>query len=138
MITVGAVYGGPEHRDSRVCAIISAVGLAATEARGPFEFGTAPAVNVVYYVPGSLDRPDWTGLRDGRFSRKEQMLMVQVALPEKVVGGEGALDFAIEALYGANAIAFDVFDEKGMQYPLREAEALVERIAELARRNLGQ
>lgn len=39
------------------------------------------AVNVVFQIPGSNLSPEFEGLRSGLFSRKEQKLMVQVALP---------------------------------------------------------
>ena len=132
MITVGAVFRGPELRGCALDAVVRTVGRAAMKATGDFEFGSAPATNVVFHVPGTLGGPDWDGLRDGTFSRKERMLMVQVAVPEQIVGSEEAMDFIIEALRGANAIAFDVFEEKGMPFPLREAEALVDRIEEIA------
>jgi hypothetical protein len=40
-------------------------------------------LNVVFHVPGNLVKPDYTGERTGRFSKKEMLLMVQVALPEE-------------------------------------------------------
>ena len=136
MITIGVVYGGPESRDSDVFDALTAVSKAAISARGDFEFGSAPAVNVVFHVPGSLSRPDWDGMRDARFSRKKKLLMVQVALPDEVVSSDRAIHFIIEALHGANAVAFDVYQKKGMQYPLREAETVVNKIEELAKHML--
>ena len=127
------MHGGPESGESKVCDALRAVTTAAIGARGDFAFGSVPAVNVVFYVPGSFSRPDWDGLRDGRFSREEKLLLVQVAVPDEMVSSDGAMGFIIQALRGANAIAFHVYQEKGMEYPLRNAEALVSRIAELAR-----
>ena len=43
---------------------------------------TSPlAVHVVYQIPGEHARPDFVGVRTGRFSRKDLRLLVQVALP---------------------------------------------------------
>jgi hypothetical protein len=75
--------------------------------------------------------------KDGTFSLKKKMLMVQVAVPEEVVSqGTDSLDFMIESLHGANAIAFDVFGEHGIEYPLRQAELLVDQIRQLVSRRL--
>ena len=133
MITIGADYFGPELRDSKLFDVLSATMKATVDARGDFEFGSTPAVNVVFHVPGSLGGPDWRGSRDGTFSRKEKMLMVQVAVPEELISSDAAIDFIIESLRGANAIAFDSYEEHGLQFPLREAEALVSRIEELVK-----
>ena len=100
----------------------------AAELRGNFEFGSRPAVNVVFYVPGSLGSPDWDGLRDAKFSRQQQLLMVQVAVPENIVESANPEDFVIESLYGANAVAFEFFRQKNMDFPLAEAEQLVASI----------
>ena len=53
-----------------------------------------------------------------------------------MIASDQAIDFIIEALHGANAIAFDYYAGKGIEYPLPEAEALVNRIAELAENTL--
>ncbi len=40
-------------------------------------------MNVVFQIPGNLLRPDFEGVRTGHFSKKERLLMVQVALPDE-------------------------------------------------------
>jgi hypothetical protein len=42
------------------------------------------SVNVVYQIPGQFLDPEFEGVRTGRFSRKEALLLVQAALPRKV------------------------------------------------------
>lgn len=130
MISIGSVLEGPELRHSSIDEALAKAMEAAVESRDHFELGSAPSVNVVFYVPGSLGRPDWDLLRSGRFSRKDKLLMVQVAVPEDIVSSDSAVDFVINSLYGANAIALDEFGEKGMEYPLAEAEELVGKIRE--------
>lgn len=128
MISIGAVFRGSELKDSSIDQKIKAVGKSAEKLRGDFEFGESPAINVVFHVPGSMGGPDWDGLRDAKFSRQQQLLMVQVAVPESVVDSATPEVFLIESLYGANVIAFEFFRQKGMQYPLVDAEKLVSEI----------
>jgi len=128
MIHIGAVYGGPELEGSAAYRTISAVRRALEELRGPFEDGTGPATNVVFFVPGSLDSPDWSGARDARFSRKRQLLMVQVAIPANLVGSPDLRAFLVRALHDSNAIAVEVFRKKGFQFPLSDAECLVDKV----------
>ncbi len=128
MISLGNVLKGPELSGSQVDRAIMAATKAAAELRGEFEFGSSPAVNVVFHVPGSMGSPDWDGLRDATFSRQQQLLMVQVAVPESVVESANPEEFVIESLYGANAVAFEFFRQKNMDFPLAEAEKLVASI----------
>ncbi len=128
MISIGAVFRGPELQDSRIDLAIRAAGKAAKTLRGEFEIGNSPAINVVFYVPGSTGRLDWDGIRDSKFSRQQQLLMIQVAVPDEIILSTKADLFVIESLYGANAVAFEFFRQKGMQFPLADAEKLVSEI----------
>jgi hypothetical protein len=47
-------------------------------------------VNVVLQIPGSVLRPDFTGVRTGRFSPMRRLLLVEVALPEEPSEAIGA------------------------------------------------
>ena len=101
MISIGAVFRGPELRDSRIDRAIKAVGKTAEMLRGEFEFGNSPAINVVFYVPGSTGSLDWEGMRDSKFSRQQQLLMVQVAVPDEIAQSTTPSMFVVESLYGA-------------------------------------
>ena len=41
-------------------------------------------LNVVFHVPGNMLKPEFVGVRTGRFSKSRALLMVQVAVPEEV------------------------------------------------------
>ena len=138
MISIGSVLKGPELRGSHTDRILTEIAKAAMECRGAFEFGASPAVNVVFYVPGSLGSPDWEGVRDGKYSRKQQVLMVQVAVPSHLMGAASLKAHLLESLHGANAVCFELFCQKGLRFPLQEAEALVERIKERVTRSSGE
>jgi hypothetical protein len=87
-------------------------------------------VNVVFYVPGSLsDFPLITKIAAGRFSRKRKLLLVEVPVPRHVAESGGSVEFVIDALHQANAIAADVFERKGVvEFNLKRAEAIVEKV----------
>lgn len=136
MIIIGAELSGPELSGTPVDKAIRAVMKAELELNGDFKEGTVPAVNVVFCVAGSLGRPDWDHSQVGKYSAKSKLLLVQAAVPEEVVHSETALDYVTEELYGANANAFEFYRQKGMQFPLADAEKLVARIRELAEKKL--
>ena len=132
MISIGSVLRGPELRESNISDALRIAAKTLIRVRGDLELGSVPSVNVVFYVPGSQGQPDWDGLRDGRYSAKDKLLMVQVAVPEEMVSSNSALEFIVDSLHGANAVAFEVFRQKGMDYPLRKAEELVASIRDIA------
>tara|TARA_R110002095_G_scaffold153786_4_gene133622 strand:+ start:142 stop:768 length:627 start_codon:yes stop_codon:yes gene_type:complete len=128
MISIGTVLKGSELSSSVVDQTMKAVTKAFSELRGDFVFGSSPALYVVFHVPGSMGCPDWDGLREATFSQSKQLLIVQVAVPEDVARGDKVREFMIESLYGANAVAFEFFRQKNMNYPLEDAEKLVSNV----------
>lgn len=133
MILIGAYHGGPELRGTPIERAITAAMRAAVEARGCYAEGSVPAVNVVFCTPGSVvGQPDWDHGRVGKYSAKSKLVLVQVAVPANVVESKAALDFVIQELHGANALAFEFYRQKKMEFPLAEAAQLVGRIRQSA------
>jgi hypothetical protein len=85
VISIGAVFLGPGLEGSEPDRQVTAIMETAEGCTGSDRVDMGPGINVVYYFEGSLDSPDWEGARDGKFSRKRQLLMVQVAVPSSVV-----------------------------------------------------
>jgi hypothetical protein len=50
----------------------------------PASFETPLAINVSFQIPGEVIKPDFTGIRTGTFSRRDALLMIQVALPDSI------------------------------------------------------
>ena len=125
MISIGAVYHGPELRDSQMDRLIMAASKELKELRGPLKTGETPWVNAVFVVSGSLDDVDFEGLEYGDYSQKRKGVVVKVAVPKKVLQENDLANFLIDSLQGANAMAFEFFRQRGEEFPLREAEAWV-------------
>jgi hypothetical protein len=81
VLSIGSVLGGGianrPWRDA-IAALTHRVITARQDAESPLN------VNVVFHVPGSMLKPEFEGVRTGRFSQPLRLLMVQVALPETV------------------------------------------------------
>jgi hypothetical protein len=133
MISIGAHHGGPELRGTRIEVAITAAMRAAIELDESIDEGTVPALNVVFCTPGSVvGKPDWDHGRVAKYSPKSKLVLVQIAVPNDVVHSGTALDFVIGELHGANALAFEFYRQKKMDFPLAEAERLVMEIAKFA------
>lgn len=134
MITVGADLMGPELARSPIDQAIMEVGRRIAAARGDWQEGSAPAVNVVFYVPGSLGTFDIPGIEASRFSRRQKMLLIAVPVPGSLVKSDRATDFVIDAMYKANAIAADVFAKKGVpEFSREEADRIVDKVKDALR-----
>ncbi len=134
MITLGAQFGGPEQDGSSIDMAILSVMDAIRDARGERIKGAEPAVNTVFYVPGSCGLPVPTKMEAARFSRKQKLLLVAVPVPPEMINSPDALDFVIGTLHRANAIAAEVFAKKNVGvFDAERADAIVEKAkAEIA------
>jgi hypothetical protein len=130
MISIGGVFRGPELKGSAFDKAQMAAARALNEVRGPLALGATPLVNAVFVVPGSLGRPDFDGQQFGDYSKRDKAVVVQIAVPQDVVDGTKQAEFIVEALRGAIAMAFEFFRQRGEQFALREAEAMVTAVAE--------
>ena len=130
MVTVGAYFGGPELQKSAIQSLICSAMEAVDQVFGEWNEGSAPAVNVVFYVPGSLDA--YGGLKQieaARFSRKQRLLLVAVPVPKEVAAVGGSVEFVTDALRKATTIAAEVFARKGIgPFDLVKAQVGVESV----------
>jgi hypothetical protein len=128
MITVGLVMGGPEQSGTPfdICAsiVLCAIGVI----RGPLEMGVVPFVNTIFDVPGSINNPDFEGYKYGYYSKKEIGVVVAVSVPEEIVKGNDPLPFFENALLTANQMAYDFLGKRGHEFPLTDANNLVETV----------
>lgn len=130
MISIGAHYRGPELDGSVIEQTIRRAMKAVEQARGPgYEEHATPAVNVVFYVPGSLGNFDIPCIEASRFSRKQKLLLVAVPVPPEIVQSNATVDFVIDSLHQANRIAGETFARKGPEpFDLDRAETIVESV----------
>ena len=128
MIYIGEILGGPELTHSPISRAIAKL----FRSRGPGEEGEFGSLDIVFHVAGSLLQPKFTGVRTGRFSRKERMLQVQIAVPSEVVASEDAYPFLAARVLEAVRLAGPVFRKARIPYPEEEYTAIAERMAKAA------
>ena len=129
MISVGINLGGPERLP--IEGLLRTAMKAIKSTRGEaYESHRLPGVNVVFYIPGSIsDYEDLRKIEAARFSRKQKLLLVAVPVPKEEVESGGSVEFVIDSLHQANAIAAEVFARKGTEpFDLDSAEAIVEKV----------
>jgi len=132
MLSIGVVEGGPEVSATCTGKLVSKLMRIASEERGDFTVGSWAAVNLVFHIPGSmLQDLDYEGLRDGAFSRKQKLLMIQVAVPGTIAvtqDEEQVCEFLLDSLLKANDLAAKYFKKKGIEYSQPKFLGLVDSI----------
>jgi hypothetical protein len=123
ILSIGAVAGGASTSRAWEAAI-KRVAQRVIELR---ESRSSPlAVNVVYQIPGEVLTPEFEGVRTGRFSRRERLLLVQVALPPEPRDADAEVR---QLLSEAIEVAEDFARKKAMiEGSLSELRAIVSAI----------
>jgi hypothetical protein len=128
MIYIGEILGGPELRDAPISRAIEKL----YRLRGSVGKGACGSLDLVFHVAGSLREPEFSGVRTGRFSRKERVLQVQIAVPKEIVGAEDPYPFLAAAVLDAVRVAAPVFAKAGIAYPEAEYTAIAETMVTAA------
>ena len=126
MISIGAVIGGPECNFFKV--VLGRLMKFCVDNRN--DGSHSAEVNVVFHVPGSIVKPDYQGLRTGRYSSRDKTLMIQVSVEEDWVAlrdESKVLQYIYEVVDEALGLAKGEFKSKGIDYGLDEDRAFLDR-----------
>jgi hypothetical protein len=135
MIYIGAVLGGPELSGSPVTRAIRRLGeLLNTGSK--VEGGS---LDIVFHIPGTIVKPNFSGTRTAKFSKKEKMLMIQIAVPEILVSCAQPEQALMDLLADAIPLAGPVFAKAEVQFPHQEYRNLLQDARNALKRpgNLG-
>ena len=125
---IGSVLGGPEISGSPVDTIITRLAKASHDYQQAHEIASEGELDIVYHVPGSMMQPEFEGLRTGKFSRKEKMLMVQISVPTLFENEKDLEKFLAEALREAIRLAKPIFKSTKIPFSQEEYLRLVDSI----------
>ena len=129
MIYIGQIRGGPELRnDTPIAQALAKI----YRLRGPEGEGAFGSLDIVFHVAGSLLAPEFCGVRTGRFSRKERMLQIQVAVPKDVVAAEDPYPFLAAQVLEAVRVAAPIFRKARIPYPEAEYTAIADTMLRAA------
>jgi hypothetical protein len=84
------------------------------------------AVDVTFHVPGTILRPDYEGVRTGRWVGAKRLLVVQVATPDEVSGdAERVSAFLTDSLREAIRVASEHVARRRPALSTKAANAVV-------------
>src|SRR5438552_1960242 len=82
---LGAILGGPEQMDKPCDNLKDAITLRVEALQRRLIKVEDGLLNIVFQFSGSIFRPDFSGLRVGRYIKKERRLEVKVAVPPDMI-----------------------------------------------------
>lgn len=149
MITIGIHSGGPEIDGRPIKQQLRRVGLAVADVRGRwiesdglsddlgvpssgpgFVEGSAAAVNVVFFVSGSIQRYDEVArLQATRLSRRNKLLLVVARVPDDVAVDGDVIGYALATLREACSLAAGTFQKKGLHFDEDAAARLIAAVS---------
>ncbi|HEY2083782.1 MAG TPA: hypothetical protein VGI88_13450 [Verrucomicrobiae bacterium] len=124
MISIGAIFGGGELAGAKIDRLIHRF----CSALPPVQDPNFPDINIVFHVPGSIVKPDYSGIRTGKFSAKSKTLMIQVAVPESLKDSPELESFLHESIIEAIAVAKMFFEKKKVQFIEKKYLSVIEEM----------
>ena len=125
---IGMITGGPDAEHSRFDAIERTIARLVIGTRDESPIAIGGSVDLVFHVPGSITKPDYEGIRTGRFSRKDEMIQIQVSVPEEVVNSEDPAPFIFASMREAVEMAHPAFKSTGIAFSVPEYMAFIDVI----------
>jgi hypothetical protein len=126
MITLGIQLGGSTAIDCIMKAKLLMAAQTAARVRDPhFKSCSEGWLNPIFIVPGSVQNPDFEGLKIGHFSKKEKGLVVAIAVPQSVADGKDMSEFIIKSLRQAVGLAAAHFATKDISFSSLKAEKII-------------
>ena len=124
-IAIVTQLGDPELEASKVVSAINFIKKTIEASQRDFVEGSSPAIKVIFCVGGASAWPDWDHGRVTKYFIEQQRLLIEVAVPKNIANSAAVIDYLIEELHGANALAFEFYRQKGIKFPLAEAEKVI-------------
>jgi len=119
-ITIGAVFGGGELSGTPIDRALRGFSFPSDDSP-PF------SLNVVFHVPGSIvGGPDYVSVRTAKFSRKQKMLMIQVAVPKEMIYSPNVRAFLFSSVREAVVTAAPFLRKKGVEYSVQRVLDIVQ------------
>jgi hypothetical protein len=128
---VSAVLGGGGALPEVEAGIRKLAGIVRLEeeARSADDPAREATVDVTFHVPGTILRPNYEGMRTGRWVKDKRLLVVQIAVPESLSGSSRINHFLADSLRRAVALAADWMKKKKLELSLERAREIADSAA---------
>ncbi|TVZ38812.1 hypothetical protein P886_3194 [Alteromonadaceae bacterium 2753L.S.0a.02] len=142
-IRVGAFYPDAQLKESQFANALTKVAMALASSPDASVQKNAPEVEVLFMLSGKFDSPGFEGMRIRRYDSKAESLIIEAAVPEKIVNSENAETYVIAAMLDAAENAAEFLGEIQMEFDCAAHMALIESLSDTsdsikAQQGIGQ
>lgn len=127
-----------ELSDSRIYHAITflAATMATKTQHGMIPDG--PSLDVTFMLPGKLDKPNFSGMRMGSYTMKNNILFFEKAVPEHIVHSEKAKEFVNMVMQDVIVHADEFFKESATHFDIKRWQQLLEQLSADNNQSLAQ
>ena len=128
---ISGIAGGGDGKDDVETAVFDLARIVAREeaAMPPIDPAIDAVVDVTFHLPGTFFRPDYRGIRTGRWVPRKRLIVVQVAVPPLVGNSSQIREFLAASLRDSVVLATEFLAEKRRSLSTSRATAVAERAA---------
>lgn len=125
---IGELLGGPELSASPGVSALDEIRNAALGLRDQGRsLGDQGSLDLVFHFPGTIFQPEFSGIRTAKFSRKQKMLMIQIAVPPRIIH-VAEHRFFLDSLRAAVGLAAPVFARAGIPFRADDYLAFIQDV----------
>jgi len=88
-----------------------------------------PSLDVTFMLPGKLDKPNFTGMRMGSYTKKNNTLFFEKAVPDHIVHSKQAKEFVTMVMQDVIFHADDFFKESDTDFDIKRWQLLLEQLS---------
>lgn len=114
--------------DSAINAAITRLAALAARASRQGLIPESPSLDVVFMLPGKLDKPAFSGMHMGGYTREHNTLFFEVAVPEHVLQSTQAEQYVATVMEDVLANAEEFFQEHALSFDSPPWQHLVEQL----------
>ena len=85
-----------------------------------------PSIDVTFFLPGKHDKPEFTGMRMGGYTEKNNTLFFEKAVPEHLVHSGHAKEFVAVVMEDVINHADEFFSEAGISFDISSWKTLLD------------
>ncbi len=128
-ISMSAFYPDAQLRESEFSIALTRVAMALAKLKFGKVQKSQPEIEVNFMLSGKYDSPGFKGMRIRRFDSKDNRLVIESAVPERITESNDAEKYIVAALLDAAENAAEFLSEIELTFDLQSHLALIESLA---------
>lgn len=113
---ISATMPSAELKECAINKAISQLAVAVAQARQQGSIPEGPSLDVTFMLPGAFEKPDFTGMRMGRYSDESDTLYFERSVPEYIINSDMASEYVAVVMQDVIEHAGEFFQAGGISF----------------------